>query len=62
MRQHDRRLCEACMSSMPLNPAQLAVRYKYRFRLAHLGGDPRFFIPYLVVLIGASFEMDVIGR
>jgi hypothetical protein len=62
MRRHDRRLCEACMSAMPLNPAQLANRYRFRFRLAHLGGEPRFFIPYLIVLIGASFEMNVIGR
>ena len=62
MRQHDRRLCEACMSSMPLNPAELAARYKYRFLLAHAGGKPRFFVPYLIVLIGSSFEMDVIGR
>src|ERR1700710_837141 len=28
MRQHDRRLCEQCMSSMPLNPSEQAVRYK----------------------------------
>jgi hypothetical protein len=62
MRQHDRRLCEACMASMPLNPAELAARYKYRFLLAHRGGEPRFFIPYLVVLIGSSFEMQLIGR
>jgi hypothetical protein len=62
MRQHDRRLCEACMAAMPLNPAERAVRYKYRFKLAHLGGEPRFFIPYLIVLIGSNFEIEVIGR
>ena len=62
MRQHDRRLCEACMSAMPLNPAERANRYKLRFKLAHRGGEPRFFIPYLIVLIGSNFEMHLIGR
>jgi hypothetical protein len=62
MRQHARRLCETCMSSMPLNAAEQANRYRLRLRLAHAGGEPRFFIPYLIVLIGSSFEMNLIGR
>lgn len=62
MRQHDRRLCEQCMAHMPLNPAEQAARYGLRFKLAHAGGEPRFFVPYLVVLIGSNFEINYLGR
>ena len=37
MRRHDRGLCEHCMAGMPLNPSELAVRYKRRFWLSHSG-------------------------
>lgn len=62
MRQHDRRLCEQCVLSMPLNPAALAARYGMRFKVTHAFTEPRVFVPYLVVLIGSSFEMNTIGR
>ncbi|MGH8961028.1 MAG: hypothetical protein ACRDWT_07440 [Jatrophihabitantaceae bacterium] len=62
MRQHDRRLCELCVLSMPLNPSEQAVRYKRRFRLAHSGGEPRLVIPYLIVLIGSNFVIGTITR
>lgn len=62
MRQHDRRLCEQCVLSMPLNPSEQAVRYKRRFWLAHSGAQPRLVIPYLVVLIGSNFATGTIGR
>lgn len=55
MRQHDRRLCEQCAASMPLNPAELASRYGRRFWLAHAGSQPRVVVPYLAVLIGSNF-------
>lgn len=55
MRQHDRQLCEQCVASMPLNPAELAARLKRRFWLAHTGMQRRFLVPYLVVLIGSNF-------
>lgn len=51
MRQHDRRLCENCMSSMPLNASEVAARYRRRFAVAHLASDPRVVVAYLVVLI-----------
>ena len=54
MRQHDRRLCELCMSTLPLNASEMAVRYRRRLAVAHLGADLRITIAYLVVLIGAS--------
>jgi hypothetical protein len=62
MRQHDRRLCEQCLLSMPLNPSQQAVRYKRRFWMAHTGSEPRFLIPYLVVLISSNFATSTVGR
>jgi hypothetical protein len=55
MRSHDRRLCEQCLLSMPLNPSEKAVSYKRRFWMAHTGSEPRFLIPYLVVLISSNF-------
>src|SRR5437016_2415150 len=42
MRRHDRKLCEMCMSAMPLNPAKEAERVKRRFWMAHTGSEPRF--------------------
>lgn len=62
MRQHDRRLCEMCMLSMPLNAAEQASRYKRRFWMAHTGAEPRFMVPYLVVLISSNFATSTIGR
>ncbi len=62
MRQHDRRLCESCMAAMPLNAAEQATRYKRRFWIAHTGSEPRFLVPYLVVLLGSNFAMQQIGR
>jgi hypothetical protein len=62
MRQHDRRLCEQCVMSMPLNPSEQAQRLKRRFWMAHTGSEPRFLIPYLVVLIGSNFATTQVGR
>jgi hypothetical protein len=63
MRQHDRRLCEHCLLSMPLNPAETAAKLKRRFWMAHTGSEPRFLIPYIVVLISSNFAMGtLIGR
>ena len=55
MRQHDRRLCERCAASMPLNAAEHAARYSRRFRLAHAGSNPWVMVPYLIVLVGSNF-------
>jgi hypothetical protein len=62
MRQHDRGLCEACVHSMPLNPAEQATRLHRRFWMAHTGSEPRFLLPYLVVVIGSNFATSVPGR
>lgn len=62
MRQHDRRLCEHCVLSMPLNPSAHAARYRRRFWMAHTGAEPRFLVPYLVVLIGSNFATSEIGK
>lgn len=62
MRQHDRRLCERCAASMPLNAAEHAARYGRRFRLAHAGGNPWVMVPYLIVLVGSNFLTSPAGR
>jgi hypothetical protein len=62
MRSHDRRLCEQCVMSMPLNPAEQATKLKRRFWMAHTGAEPRFLIPYLIVLISSNFATSPIGR
>jgi hypothetical protein len=62
MRAHDRRLCEACASAMPLNPMQEAARFKTRLRLAHQASNPYYLVPYLVVLIGSNFLTSQPGR
>ena len=62
MRQHDRRLCERCAASMPLNAAEHAARYSRRFRLAHAGSNPWVMVPYLIVLVGSNFLTSPTGR
>ena len=62
MRRHDRRLCEHCVVSMPLNPAERAVRLTRRFWLAHFATEPRFLIPYFTILIGSNFLPGTWGR
>jgi hypothetical protein len=63
MRQHDRRLCEQCLLSMPLNPSERAVQLKRRFWMAHTGSEPRFLLPYIVVLVASNFATTTtIGR
>ena len=62
MRRHDRRLCEACMAAMPLNPSEEAARYRRRFWTAHTVSDPKFLVPYLLVLIGSNFATSTAGR
>jgi hypothetical protein len=54
MRQHDRRLCESCMSTLPLNASERAVHYRRRLAVAHLGSNVGITISYLVVLVGSS--------
>jgi hypothetical protein len=62
LRQHDRRLCERCVLSMPLNPAEQAHKLRRRFWMAHTGSEPRFLIPYIAVLVMSNFATSTIGR
>jgi hypothetical protein len=62
MREHDRRLCEWCAAAMPLNAAELASKYGRRFWVVHSGSNPRFLVPYLVVLLGSNVLPGPIGR
>jgi hypothetical protein len=57
MRQHDRGLCEDCMAAMPLNTSELAVRYRKRFSVAHLGARKKLAVTYLLVLLASNFVL-----
>jgi hypothetical protein len=62
MRRHDRRLCEQCVAAMPLNPSAEAVRFRRRFWTAHSLSQPKYLVPYLVVLVGSNFATSLTGR
>ena len=62
MRRHDRRLCETCMAELPLNPEAVVQRQQMRFWVTHTGSEPKYLVPYLVVVFGSSFAYNVIGR
>jgi hypothetical protein len=62
MRRHDRRLCELCVAAMPLNAAERAATYRRRFWTVHTAADPRFLVPYLVVLLGSNVLPGTWGR
>lgn len=62
LRRHDRALCEPCLLAMPLNPSQQAEKQRWRFWMAHTGSDPKFVIPYIVVLLGSNFFPGTPGR
>lgn len=62
LRQHDRRLCETCVMSLPLNAAEHAARLRRRFWVAHAGSNPWLLVPYLAVLIGSNLLLSPAGR
>lgn len=62
LRLHDRRLCETCVLSLPLNAAEHAAGLRRRFWVAHAGSNPWLLIPYLAVLIGSNFLLSTAGR
>jgi len=60
---HNRRLCERCIASMPLDAAAVASRYAVRFRVAHLFEHKLFAACYLAGLVGCSLlSTDPVGR
>jgi high-affinity Fe2+/Pb2+ permease len=60
---HNRRLCERCIASMPLDASTVASRYAVRFRIAHLFERRVFAGCYLGAVVGSSFLYDhPIGR
>ena len=61
MRKHDRRLCEHCMSAMPLDASRSAVRYKHRLATAHLGSSKPLVVGYFIALIGSAFIPGTVG-
>lgn len=59
LRQHDRRLCEDCMASMPLNPTEAALHYRARLAVVHLATNLRLVIAYLVVLLAGNLVLHL---
>jgi hypothetical protein len=51
---HNRRLCERCIASLPLDASNVASRYAVRFRVAHLFEHKLFALGYLATLIGSA--------
>jgi hypothetical protein len=62
MRWHDHGLCERCVAALPLDAAAQAARYRLRFRVAHVGGNPRYGLPYLAVIVLSNFAPGTPGR
>jgi hypothetical protein len=52
---HNRKLCERCVASMPLDASTVASRYAMRFRVAHLFEQKAFAFGYLGVVVGSAF-------
>src|SRR4051812_14968670 len=46
---HNRKLCERCISSVPLNASAVASKYSARFRVAHFFERKLFALAYLAV-------------
>ena len=59
LRDHDRRLCERCVTSMPLNASEQSVRYRRRFVVAHLAQRKLLVAGYLAALIGTNLMLVV---
>lgn len=65
MRVHDRRLCERCLTMLPLDASRVAERYRLRFRAVHLAADRRVVLGYLGLLVTSDLlwlRADTTGR
>jgi hypothetical protein len=60
---HNRRLCERCIASLPLDAAEVAGRRALRFRVAHLFEKKLLGLCYLGTVAGCAFVYDhPVGR
>jgi hypothetical protein len=60
---HNRRLCERCIASLPLDAATVAARYAVRFRVAHLFERKLFAFCYLTAVVGSAIlSAQPVGR
>ena len=60
---HNRRLCERCIGSVPLDASRVASRYGLRFRVAHLFERKAPAIAYLTALLGSAvLSVHPVGR
>lgn len=60
---HNRRLCEKCIGSVPLDASRVASRYGLRFRVAHLFERKVFALAYLAALTGSALLYEYpVGR
>ncbi len=51
---HNRRLCERCIGSVPLEASRVAEKYGRRFRVAHLFENRLYAFGYLGAVVGAA--------
>jgi|RhiMethySRZTD1v2_1073278.scaffolds.fasta_scaffold12712_8 hypothetical protein len=60
---HNRRLCERCVGSVPLDASRVASRYGLRFRVAHLFERKALAVAYLATVLGAAvLSTHPVGR
>jgi hypothetical protein len=60
---HNRRLCERCIASVPLDASRVAERYGLRFRVAHLFERRTWAVGYLAAVVAtALFATHPVGR
>jgi hypothetical protein len=60
---HNRRLCERCIASVPLDASRVADRYGLRFRVTHLFERRALAVAYLAAVLGsAALATHPIGR
>jgi hypothetical protein len=60
---HNRRLCERCIGSVPLDASRVAERYGLRFRVAHLFEHRSLAVGYLATVLGtALLATHPVGR
>jgi hypothetical protein len=60
---HNRRLCERCIGSVPLDASKVAERYGLRFRVAHLFEHRVLALSFLAAVLGcAAVAAHPVGR
>jgi hypothetical protein len=51
---HNRRLCDRCLAAVPLDAPEVASKYGFRFRIAHLFERKLYAFGYLGLVVGSG--------